>query len=46
VGRVEPRAVLLGHGDADSRNWFEAAIHERYPRIKVIQPKPGEKVEI
>ena len=46
VGRVEPRAVLLGHGDADSRNWFEAAIRERYPRIKVVQPKPGEKVEV
>jgi Cft2 family RNA processing exonuclease len=46
VGRVEPRTVLLGHGDADSRAWFEAAIHERYPRIKVFQPKPGEKVEV
>jgi Cft2 family RNA processing exonuclease len=46
VGEVEPRTVLLGHGEADSRNWFEAQIHERYPRIKVVQPKPGEQVEV
>jgi Cft2 family RNA processing exonuclease len=46
VGRIEPRTVLLGHGEADSRNWFEANIRERYPKIKVIQPKPGESVEV
>jgi Cft2 family RNA processing exonuclease len=46
VGRIEPRAVLLGHGEADSRNWFEANIRERYPKIKVIQPKPGESLEV
>jgi len=46
VSRVEPRTVLLGHGDADSRNWFEAQIRKRHPRIKVIQPKPGQKVEV
>jgi Cft2 family RNA processing exonuclease len=46
VGEVEPRTILLGHGEADSRNWFEAQIHERYPRIKVLQPKPGERVEV
>jgi Cft2 family RNA processing exonuclease len=46
VGRVEPRAVLLGHGEADSRNWFEEQIRTRHPKIKVIQPKPGERVEV
>ena len=45
VGRVDPRAVLLGHGEDDSRNWFEEQIRERYPKIKVIQLKPGESVE-
>ena len=45
VGQVDPRAVLLGHGDDASRNWFEAQIHARYPKVKVIQPKPGETVE-
>ena len=46
VGEVEPRAVLLGHGEDDSRNWFEEKIRERYPKIKVIQPKPGETVQV
>jgi Cft2 family RNA processing exonuclease len=46
VGQVEPRAVLLGHGEEDSRNWFEEQIRARYPKIKVIQPKPGEEVEV
>lgn len=45
VGQVEPRVVLLGHGEDDSRNWFEEQIRARYPRMKVIQPKPGEVVE-
>ncbi len=46
VGQVEPRAVLLSHGEADSRNWFEEQIRARYPKIKVIQPKPGEIIEV
>ena len=45
VGQVEPRAVLLGHGEADSRQWLEEQIRVRWPRMKVIQPKPGESLE-
>lgn len=46
VGEIEPRAVLLTHGDPDSRDWFAHEIHARYPRIKTFQPKPGEVVEV
>ncbi len=46
VGQVEPRTVLLTHGDDHSRNWFEGQIHQRYPRMKVLQPKPGEVLEV
>jgi Cft2 family RNA processing exonuclease len=46
VSQVEPRAVLLGHGEEDSRNWFEQQIRARHPNIKIIQPKPGEPVEV
>jgi Cft2 family RNA processing exonuclease len=46
VGQVDPRVVLLGHGEDEARNWFEAQIHARYPKIKVIQPKPGETVSV
>jgi Cft2 family RNA processing exonuclease len=45
VGKVEPRAVLLSHGEADSRAWFAQQIHARHPRIKIIEPRMGEPVE-
>jgi Cft2 family RNA processing exonuclease len=44
VGQVSPRTVLLGHGDADSRAWFEEKIRERWPKIKIFQPLPGKAV--
>jgi Cft2 family RNA processing exonuclease len=40
VGRVSPRAVLLGHGDEAARNWFEENIRERWPKMKIFQPQP------
>lgn len=46
VGQVNPRTVLLGHGDTDSREWFEEQIRARYPKVKVIQPGPGKEVEV
>jgi Cft2 family RNA processing exonuclease len=46
VGEVEPRVVLLSHGEEDSRAWFAAQIHARYPKIKIIQPGPGAVVEV
>jgi Cft2 family RNA processing exonuclease len=45
VGQVNPRAVVLGHGDNDSRQWFEDQIRTRHPRIKVFQPAPGQSIE-
>jgi len=44
VGRVSPRAVLLGHGDDTSRKWFEEQIRERWPAIKIYQPQPGRPI--
>jgi Cft2 family RNA processing exonuclease len=46
VGRVSPRAILLGHGGDDSRRWFEEKIRARHPKIKIIQPQPGKNVEV
>jgi len=46
IGQVAPRAVLLTHGEEESRNWFEQQIQARYPKIKVLQPKPGEAVDV
>ncbi len=46
VGQVSPRIVLLGHGGAASRRWFAEQIRQRHPKIKVIQPAPGEFVSL
>jgi len=46
VGEVEPRVVLLSHGEDTSCNWFAEQIHARHPKIKIIRPKPGEAVEV
>ena len=46
VGKVSPRTVLLGHGEDNSRRWFEAQIRVRYPKIKIIQPAPGKTVDV
>src|SRR6266705_2276434 len=46
VGQVGPRAVLLGHGEAEARNWFEQQIRARHPKIKIIQPEPGKSAVV
>jgi Cft2 family RNA processing exonuclease len=46
VGQVNPRTVLLGHGDQDAREWFEQQIRARWPNIQIIQPEPGKEVEV
>jgi Cft2 family RNA processing exonuclease len=46
VGQVNPRTVLLGHGDQDAREWFEQQIRARWPKIQIIQPEPGKEVEV
>ena len=46
VSQVSPRAVLLGHGGDQARQWFEAKIRQRHPKIKIIQPRPGKAVEV
>ena len=46
VGQVSPHTVLLGHGEEDSRRWFEEQIHARWPKIKVVQPQPGLSVDV
>lgn len=46
VGDVEPRAVVLGHGDAEARHWFAEEIVARHPKIQVHQPEPGEAIDL
>ena len=46
VGQVDPRTVVLGHGDGPARTWFAEQIRARWPRIKVHQPGPAERLEV
>jgi Cft2 family RNA processing exonuclease len=46
VGQCDPRTILLGHGDLESRLWFEQQIRAQFPKIKVIQPSPALSVEV
>jgi Cft2 family RNA processing exonuclease len=46
VTEVEPRVVILGHGEPASRDWFEQQIKARHPKIKVLQPQPGESMQV
>jgi Cft2 family RNA processing exonuclease len=46
VGEVDPRVVLLSHGEDASRQWFTEQIHIRHPKIKILVPKPGEALEV
>ena len=43
--RLNPRAVILGHGEPDARDWIEAELRERSPRMIIHQPAPGETVD-
>jgi Cft2 family RNA processing exonuclease len=46
VGKADPHTILLGHGEEESRRWFEEEIRRLHPKIKVIQPAPGLSVEV
>jgi Cft2 family RNA processing exonuclease len=45
VTRVEPRAVILGHGDPEAQDWFKDQIRHRYPKMKILTPRPGDVME-
>jgi len=46
VSEVDPRVVVLGHGDADARGWIREQIHSRHPKIKVLEPGPGQALDL
>lgn len=46
VEDVNPRTVLLGHGEPDARAWFAETLRQRFPRLRVVSPEPGETVEV
>ena len=45
VGTVDPKVVVLGHGEPDSKAWFADQIKAKHPKIKVVITEPGNPVE-
>jgi Cft2 family RNA processing exonuclease len=46
VGRVQPKKLLLVHGDPPAVAWFARKVPEVSPRTEVIIPAPGVPVEL
>ncbi|HNQ87154.1 MAG TPA: MBL fold metallo-hydrolase [Verrucomicrobiota bacterium] len=46
VEEVNPRAVVLGHGEPIARAWFARTLRQRFPRLRVVSPEPGEAVDV
>jgi Cft2 family RNA processing exonuclease len=45
AARLEPRTVILGHGDPEARNWVADALRERLPKAYQHSPLPGETID-
>ncbi len=46
VDEVEPKTVVLGHGDDAAREWVQEHIKARHPKMNVVQAKPGETIQV
>ncbi len=46
IRRVQPKKVLLVHGDMGAVHWFKETLAQLEPQIEVVIPPPGEAVEL
>ncbi|HWL51107.1 MAG TPA: MBL fold metallo-hydrolase [Chthoniobacteraceae bacterium] len=46
IARVQPKKVLLVHGDPSAIDWFARAIAEDLPETEVIIPEPGRRYDL
>ncbi len=46
IRRVQPKKVLLVHGDMGAVQWFKETLAQLEPGMEVVVPPPGEAVEI
>lgn len=44
VTQVNPKVLILGHGDAAARGWFAQEVKARHPKMRVVQPGPGDSI--
>ncbi|MCD8299008.1 MAG: MBL fold metallo-hydrolase [Opitutae bacterium] len=43
---VEPRLVVLTHGDPEAREWYLDELAIRFPKTKVVDPVPGVEMDV
>ena len=46
VDMLEPKTVVLVHGETEAQQWMAENIRHHYPETSVVQPEMGEAVEI
>ncbi len=46
VHEIEPRIAVLTHGDEDAREWFLDEFAIQFPKMKVVNPNPGEEIRV
>ncbi len=46
IQKVNPKKVLLVHGDLPAQDWFAETLRVESPHIDVISPNPGENIPL
>ena len=46
IRRLQPKRVVLVHGDPGALEWFRATLAAQEPTMEVVIPPPGEAVEL
>ncbi len=46
VARLQPKTVVLVHGNTLAKDWLEAEIRRLHPETRIVRPKQGEAVEV
>ena len=46
IRRLQPKKVVLVHGDPGALEWFRSTLAEQEPAMQVVIPPPGEAVEL
>lgn len=46
VGRLQPRKVVLVHGETEAKAWMREAIREAYPEVEILAPEHGQEIRL
>jgi predicted metal-dependent RNase len=46
VEQLQPKKVVLVHGDEDARDWMADNIAFFYPEVEILKPDVGEPIEV